>query len=226
MYATAEPQAGRFQCSPARPGEVSSAALRARRRFSKGKVADFSRKGSEKNPAYLEKKSVSLEAIAKLFENASQWSWQDNAFVYFIVDPMLPLSLRIKSIPPTTDLFFTYRKTVISFLSPWKIFCFNRGCHIQLKNEFPAPITSIIHLFGDRIRHITVTLCVSTAHNRLLLIIVSDCCALFRHHPFRGRLARRLARRSASACPKRGRTSLHETLEIVKADFKRCVLLP
>ena len=125
MCATAEPQAGRFQCSLARPGEVSSPA-----KIPEGKSTGlFSQRLGEKSGIFGGK-SVSfryLEAIAKLFENASQWSWQDNAFVYLIVDPMLPLSLRIKSIPPTSVLFWTYRKTIISFLSPLKCFAATAG---------------------------------------------------------------------------------------------------
>ena len=55
----------------------------------------------------------------------------DNDFIYLFVKPMLPLFLGIKRIPPTIVSFSIKSKTIISFLSPLKIFCFDR---IELRN--------------------------------------------------------------------------------------------
>jgi hypothetical protein len=61
---------------------------------------------------------------------------------------MLPLFLEIKSI---SQPFSRFDQHIITFVSPLKAFCFNRWCHIQLRNKFPAPIMSIMSLFPDQI---------------------------------------------------------------------------
>jgi hypothetical protein len=67
-----------------------------------------------------------------------------------------------------------------------KAFCFNRWCHIQLRNKFPAPIMSIMSLFPDQI--------VSTHHMDFVVVMVALTvfCAK-RLDPARRRLARRFA---------------------------------
>jgi hypothetical protein len=107
------------------------------------------------------------EAIVKLFKKASRWCWQDNDFIYLFVKPMLPMFLGIKSIPPTIVSFSTYSKTIISFLSPLKIFCFDCWRHIQLRNEFSGHIMVIITLFGDQIRHIALVFSFRLQHSSL-----------------------------------------------------------
>ena len=75
---------------------------------------------------------------------------------------MLQLFLGIKSISPTIVSISTNNTIIIPFLSPLKAFCFNRWCHIQLRNKFPAPIMSIISLFADQL--------VSTHHMRIYVL--------------------------------------------------------
>ena len=105
----------------------------------------------------------------------------DNDFMYLFAKPMLPLFLGIKGIPPTIVLFSTYSKTIISFLSPLKTFCFDR---IELRNELSGLIMIIIMIFGDQIRHIA------------LQITAFSLCA---NVGLARRLTRRLARRLVSA---------------------------
>jgi hypothetical protein len=96
--------------------------------------------------------SFTRETIVKLFKNASRWSWQDNDFIY---------QNFISSLSQCCHCFWESRafhnhsldfdQHIITFVSPLKAFCFNRWCHIQLRNKFPAPIMSIMSLFPDQI---------------------------------------------------------------------------
>jgi hypothetical protein len=61
---------------------------------------------------------------------------------------MLPLFMGMKSIPNHS---LDFDQHIMTFVSPLKAFCFNRWCHIQLRNKFPAPIMSIMSLFPDQI---------------------------------------------------------------------------
>ena len=95
----------------------------------------------------------------------------DNDFIYLFAKPMLPLFLGIQGIPPTIVSFSIYSKTIISLLSPLKIFCFDR---IELRNEFSGLIMIIIMLFGDQIRHMALVFSFRLLHSSLLLARMSD----------------------------------------------------
>ena len=85
--------------------------------------------------------SFTRETIVKLFKNAWRWSWQDNDFIY---------QNFISYLSQCCHCFWESRafhnhsldfdQHIITFVSPLKAFCFNRWCHIQLRNKFPGPI--------------------------------------------------------------------------------------